>query len=90
MSVNLTSRVWSDSGCGSNELLVLLAIANQADDENLSQISVSGIAKMTGLSSRTVFRSISSLRRSMHLDVVHQARGRFDGNIYRVSIGPQS
>ena len=62
MSVQATSWVWEHSKAKGSDRLVLLAIADAANREGAQSFqSAPSIARMTGLSVRTVWRSIDAL-----------------------------
>ena len=62
MSVQATSWVWENSKAKGSDRLVLLAIADAANREGGQSFqSAPSIARMTGLSVRTVWRSIEAL-----------------------------
>ena len=62
MSVQATSWVWEHSQAKGSDRLVLLAIADAANREGAQSFqSAPSIARMTGLSVRTVWRSIDAL-----------------------------
>lgn len=62
MSVQATTWVWEHSKSTGSDRLVLLAIADAANREGAQSFqSAPSLAKMTGLSVRTVWRSIDAL-----------------------------
>lgn len=62
MSVQATTWVWEHSKATGSDRLVLLAIADAANREGAQSFqSAPSLAKMTGLSVRTVWRSIDAL-----------------------------
>ena len=54
MSVKISSWVWEHSEAKGNELLILLALADQADDAGVCWPSVASLAAKTRLSERTI------------------------------------
>lgn len=76
MSVRAISWVWEHSEAGGTDRLVLLAIADAADDRGLNAWpSVATIASKCNVSSRTVQRAIYALEELGELRVVKQAGG---------------
>lgn len=61
MSIRWTAAAWRAPDVGPGELLVLLALADFADDTGLCWPSVSRIGEMTRQSARTVQRHLSEL-----------------------------
>jgi len=83
-------HVWWNSPSSGNDRLVLLAIADEADDQGRNAFpSVRRLAEKANCHSATVLRSIIRLEKSGEIEVVrpkHQAPGR--GNKYRVNLLP--
>lgn len=61
MSINVMSAIWKSSQATGGELLVLLAIADFADDDGMAYPSVSTLGKKSRLSARQVQRAIRRL-----------------------------
>jgi DNA-binding IclR family transcriptional regulator len=61
MSVRVTTWVWENSPASGTELLILLALADQSDDDGLSWPSIAYIARKTRLHEDTVNRNLRSL-----------------------------
>lgn len=86
MSVRVLTRVWSESTQKLGSLLVLLAIADFADDEGVAYPSVPTLAKKSRLSKRQVNYVLQKLTESGELNVEIGA-GPHGANIYRVLTG---
>jgi|GEM_PF-6013870 len=88
MSVRAMSWVWEHSPTGGNERLVLLAIADTADDNGANAWpSINTLARKTRLAPRTVQRVISRLRDDGQL-YVEPSAGRGGSNIYTIITDP--
>ncbi len=84
MSIREMSRVWNDSEEKGNNLLLLLAIADNANDDGYCFPGVSYLAKKTRQSKRTVVRMLSALEESGEIAII---RKRSRGNHYMVLSG---
>jgi len=69
MSVKVSTWVWQDSGVGGNDLLVMLALADQADDNGRCWPSISYLASKTRLSESTVKRRIKAIAAAGLIDI---------------------
>lgn len=90
MSIGSLMHVWWNSDSSGNDRLVLLAIADEADDtgRNASP-SVRRIAQKVNCHTATVMRSIEHLEGAGELSVVRpEPRGRGRMNSYRLNIEP--
>ncbi len=83
MSVYLTNEVWQNSSHKGSELLLLLAIADQANEQGVCWPSVNYLARKCRLSPRQVKRLIEKLVESGELGV-EQGGGRRFTNIYHI------
>lgn len=84
MSVKVMTWVWEHSPVAGNERLVLLAIADNADDAGSNAWpSVRTLAHKTRLDARTVQRVVRRLCEGGHLKVTPSA-GRGGANLYQV------
>lgn len=83
------SAVWERSPAGASQLLVLLAIADNADDEGLAWPSMELIARKARMSERQVRRIVKELEASGELTVTKKRRGSSTINVYRVIPGGQ-
>ena len=86
MSIRVMDRVWEHSQQSSGALLVLLAIADFADDEGVAFPSVGTLARKARLSERQVQRVIGELVAAEELEVT-PGKGRAGSHLYRVTSG---
>src|SRR5690349_12504074 len=86
MSISCMMHVWWNSPSEGNARLVLLAIADEADDEGRNAFpTVRRIAQKVNCHTATVLRAIIQLEKSCELEIIRperKAKGR--GNKYRV------
>jgi hypothetical protein len=61
MSVHITSAVWKQSKAAGNARLIMLSLADQANDDGLCWPSIDNIAKRVLLSQATVYRLLNEL-----------------------------
>lgn len=83
MSIKVMARVWDESRLKGSELLLLLAIADFANDEGKAWPKVSTLAHKTRMSERQTQRLIQSAEESGEL-VVHKNQGPRGTNLYEV------
>jgi len=83
MSVRTMARVWEFSRNKGNDLLMLLAIADFADDDGRAYPSVSTLAKKCRMKPRNASSILSALRASGEL-VVRMNEGPRGANMYRI------
>jgi DNA-binding transcriptional ArsR family regulator len=88
VSIRVTVDVWEHSRAAGNELLVLLRLADAANEESREAWpSVGNIAARTKLSERTVQRALRSLAEAGEIEVVEEggrsSRG-YRATVYRV------
>jgi hypothetical protein len=76
MSIAIMTRVWSESQHKGSELLLLLAIADNANDQGVAYPSVRTLAKKTRLSARQVKRLIKVVELSGELRVSYETGPR--------------
>lgn len=90
MSIQAMTWVWGLNELPASETLVLLVLADQANDEGFCWPNQETIAKKARCSVRSVKRAIDSLKKSQLLDIEHRgnssARGR-KSNVYRLNVG---
>lgn len=79
MSVRVSDWVWRESGAKGNDLLLLLALADQSDDKGRCWPSVQHLADKTRLSRATVQRRLHALRDSGLITTEARAGG---SNLY--------
>lgn len=83
MSVRTMARVWSDSGHAGSELLMLLAIADFADDEGNAYPAVPTLARKCRTTPRNANRVLAALRASGEL-LVRVNEGPRGTNRYQI------
>jgi Helix-turn-helix domain len=86
MSMRIMTQVWERSQHKGSELLLMLAIADNANDQGLAYPSTKTLAKKTRLSNRQVQRLIRVVTRSRELEV-SVGTGPRGGNEYRIHLG---
>jgi len=84
MSVAIMARVWAESQRKGNELLLLLAIADNANDDGYCWPGIEYLADKTRVNRRSVIRLMKGLETSGELFVSHNRR---TGNKYIVKTG---
>src|SRR5262245_26817263 len=83
MSIRVMNRVWENSTARGGALLVLLAIADHANDHGWAWPGVDSLARKTRQSTRHVTRCLNSLIAVGELQIRNN-RGPKGTNIYRV------
>lgn len=83
MSIRVISSVWANSRQSGNDLLVLLALADFADDRGVAFPAVPTLAQKCRMSPRNANRVIAVLRESGEL-IVEVNAGPKGANLYRV------
>jgi Helix-turn-helix domain len=86
MSMRIMTQVWERSQHKGSELLLMLAIADNANDQGLAYPSTKTLAKKTRLSNRQVQRLIRVVTRSRELEV-SVGIGPRGCNEYRIHLG---
>lgn len=86
MSVAVMSQVWSHSRHKGSELLLLIAIADFADDSGRAFPSITRLAQKVRLSPRAVRMLIRRLEASGEL-TVERGCGRGRSSVYRIRVG---
>ena len=86
MSIAIMSQVWKHSKHAGGSLLVLLALADFANDEGICYPAQKTLAKKSRLSGRQVRRTIGEIVESGELAIVRAGRGRGLKTIYRVIV----
>ena len=89
MSITVYRNVWGGSRARGSARLVLLAIADHADDGGQAWPSVARLARMTGLSRRQVQRRVRQLVKAGEL-VIEQLGGGGRSTRYRIAVQPAS
>lgn len=83
MSVKISDKVWKASRATGNALLVLLAIADHADDAGKAFPSIARLAKYCRMSERAVLRNIATL---IQLNEVQRFTRLGKGTHYKVRL----
>lgn len=83
MSVRIMARVWDYSRSAGNDLLMLLAIADFADDDGRAYPSVARLAEKCRMTSRNANKVIAVLRKGGELEI-RQNEGPKGTNLYRI------
>lgn len=86
MSIKVMNRVWTHAEHGQTKLLVLLALADFADDDGLCWPSQAILAKKARCSPRQVQRMLSELEASGDVKVTSR-KDEGKSNLYRVMVG---
>lgn len=89
MSIHTMVRVWNHSQAAGNNLLVMLALADRADEDGVCWPGADFIAKRSRLSVRTVHRIIKKLEKTEELLVFRRRRpdGTNHTNYYIIAVG---
>lgn len=90
MSRKIRDRVWQHSKLSGANKLLLLALAEQADDDGFTWVSYKTLAPMVGVVERQVYRLVDNLIEKGELlvwDQQGQQGGRGYTNIYLVTAG---
>lgn len=83
MSIRVLSAVWDDATVGRRDLLVLLALADHADDTGRCYPSLDRIALKARLGRRSTIDAIKRLESSGHIEIKRNA-GPNGTNVYHV------
>lgn len=89
MSFKVTNWVWARSESRNGARLVMLALADRADDNGLAWPSIDDLAERTKLSPRSVQKAIATLIEIGELDV-ENGGGRHRSNRYRIVPKPRT
>lgn len=81
MSIEYSTKVWAIKGITPTDKLVLLCLADFANERGEAWPSVATIVKKTGLVERTIQASIKRLKASQNLEIKAGA-GRKNTNLY--------
>lgn len=85
MSIRCMNAVWQESEHKSSALILMLAIADIADDFGVAWPGYEHLAWKTRMSRRTVMRLVATCAKSGELWMMHRNRQR--SNVYIVTIG---
>lgn len=81
------SLVWHDESLGATDKIVMLSLADHADDEGYCYPSIARLTRRTGLTARTVQNVTKRLQETGRLSIELNA-GRSGSNLYRVTPSP--
>lgn len=87
MSVKIMSAVFESETLGPTERLIMLALADHADDDGRCYPSIGRLCRRTGLKARSIQNNLKSLSDQGYIQVVHNA-GKAGANLYFVSALP--
>lgn len=87
MSIKVMSQVWENETLSATDKIVLLSLADHADDEGICYPSISRLVKRTGLTERTVQNATQRLKQRGFLRVELNA-GRRGANLYHINATP--
>lgn len=90
MSIEATRRVWKDSTKGGTAKLLLLAMADWADDWGYCHPSIEQMAVKCRQTERNILNLIAELAQAGELRRVARGRGgrgKFSGSVYQVIVG---
>ncbi len=85
MSIEVMSAVWKNAPVKGGDLLVLLALADHANERGMCWPSIPTLAEKSRLSERQVYEIIGRLERKKLIDIDRGAGSR-RGNFYRVNV----
>lgn len=80
------AAIWEESELSSSMLLVMLALADHANDEGVCWPSVDRLARRSRVSRRQVQRILQLLTEAGHLEALEEGGGRGRTTVYRVLI----
>ena len=81
MSLDATRWAWMQQGLSAQQKLVLLALADRADERDICFPSVARLSGDTGLDRKTIMRAVASLEQAGIMEVVRSSGA---GNRYRL------
>lgn len=88
MSIRIMSQVWENGPANRSELLVMLALADFANDEGECWPAVGTIAKKVRMTERGVQKIVGRLVNAGRLSVL-AGGGRRNSNLYRILASPE-
>ncbi len=83
MSIDLLNRAWASNVDHTTQLLVLLSLADQANDRGLCWPSIEHVSKRARCSPRSVIRATNALAGAGHISIERKT-GRGRANVYHV------
>ena len=87
MSVKIMSAVFENEELGPTERLIMLALADHADDEGRCYPSIARLCRRTGLKERAIQNNVKTLSQKGYLTVDYGG-GRNNANLYIVRANP--
>lgn len=87
MSIRLMSAIFESQSLGPTERLIMLALADHADDEGRCYPSIARLSQRTGLSERAVQTNLRKLVEQGYVRIV-PGGGKGNSNLYFVSANP--
>ena len=85
MSIKLMNQVWETSKHEGSTLLILLALADHANDEGLCWPSIGRLARRGRVGERHAMRILAGLEASGDVVVIERGGGKGRSNLYRVT-----
>jgi biotin operon repressor len=88
MSAKATFWAWAQKGMKANHKLVLLSLANYANDDNRCWPSYNTIADETGLSRSSIIRASNELKKNGYIEILHRnnTNGSNTSNVFLLKI----
>lgn len=86
MSIKLMSQVWEMADVSGSELLLLLALADYANDKDICWPSLPTLAKRARISERQTQRVIQQLEADGHIEVLERGNGAGHSSKYRLTL----
>jgi hypothetical protein len=84
MSIAISSEVWAKSQVRGATRLVLLCLADHADDRGVAWPGISTIHRKTLISRRQVSRCIAELVAAEEIEILRQGSGHGHSSVYRI------
>jgi hypothetical protein len=85
MSIRVMSMVWEHSKQEGGALLLMLDIADHADDSGMAFPGIERLARKARLTERQIYRLLQQLIRSGEISIEHGG-GRHRANVYRINM----
>lgn len=87
MSIRIMSAIFDSLSLGPTERLIMLALADHADDDGRCYPSMARLSQRTGLSERAIQTNVKNLTDAGYLKVI-TGGGKSHSNLYFVSANP--
>ena len=84
MPAALTAAIWEHSRCKGSELLLLLAIADEADEDGTLCRSIARLAQKIRLNDRNIRRILKKLEASREL-IISRGAGRYGRHVFHIN-----